>query len=366
MKQIQIFLKRPTAIILLLSMVAAMGCKDNASAVQTSETTTDPGYKLVKLQHASVSQVLKLPAQLAAYEEVSIFPKVNGFVKQVWVDVGSHVKKGQVLMNLEAPELEQAAVQAKEKYARATLDYAISKENYERLRQASLTPGAISPMGLASAKAKADADSTLCNAERANWDMERAILDYLKVSAPFDGVISERNVHPGALVSVAGKDKPMLDLRQTERLRLQVDVPENLASGLQDMDTVSFYLSAFPGKKMTGRVKRRSGVVNIQYRSERVELDIDNHDGRLAPGMYADVLFQSKGNPAAFAVPKAAVITSTERKYVLLVRNGKTVKVDVATGNETPGSIEITGDIEPGDELVVGAGDEMKEGVTVK
>lgn len=356
--------------VFILPLVAALiwGCGDKKEPVAAVADPAKPHYQFATVEKAfGLEQLVKLPAQLASYEEVSIFPKVNGYVKQVWVDIGSHVKKGQLLMELEAPELELASMQAKEKYARAKLDYTISRENYERLRQASLTPGAVSPMGLASSKAKEEADSTLANAEKANWQMQQVILGYLRVMAPFDGVISERNVHPGALVSAEGKEnKPMLDLRQVERLRLQVDIPEGIAANLEDKDTVAFYLSAFPGKKMTGRVNRRSSVMNIQYRSERMELDVYNKDGRLAPGMYAEILFHSKGNPAAFSVPRSAVITSTERKYVLSVRDGKTMKVDVTTGNETVDRVEVTGALQAGDELVVNANDEMKEGVAVR
>jgi RND family efflux transporter MFP subunit len=321
----------------------------------------------VTLQRAALPQQVKLPAQLASFQEVSIFPKMNGYVREVFVDVGSHVKKGQLLMALEAPELQQAATQAKERYARARLDYTISEENYKRLLQASETPGAVSPMNLASLKAKADADSTLSNAEKANWQMQETLLSYLNVTAPFDGVISERNVHPGALVSAEGRNnKPMLDLRQVDRLRLLVDIPEGIAAGLQDTDTVSFYPSAYPGRKMTGHVSRRSELVNSQFRAERMELDVFNRDGKLAPGMYADVLFYSRGNPEAFTVPRAAVITSTERKYVIVVRNGKAVKVDVMTGNESADKVEVSGDLRPGEQVIAHANDEWQDGSAVK
>jgi len=313
----------------------------------------------VRLQRSALPELVKLPGQLASFEEVSIFPRVNGYVKSVWVDVGSHVKKGQLLMELEAPELEQATTQAKEKYAQAKLNATISEQNYERMRQAAETPGAVSPMNLASLKAKADADSTLSNAEKANWQMQGTILSYLKVTAPFDGVISERNVHPGALVSAESKDgKPMLELRQVDHLRLQVDIPEGIAAGLQDKDTVAFYLSAYPGQRMTGHIARRSDLVNSQFRAERMEMDVYNHDGKLAPGMYADVLFDSKGNASAFTVPKTAVVTSTERKYVIVIRDGKMVKADVATGNETASKVEIMGDLQAGEEVVAKANDE--------
>jgi membrane fusion protein (multidrug efflux system) len=235
------------------------------------------------------------------------------------------------------------------------------------MMQASQTPGAVSPMNLASLKAKADADSALCNAENANWQEQEVILSYLKVTAPFDGVIAERNVHPGALVSAESRDsRPMLDLRQIEHLRLQVDIPEGIAAALQNSDTITFYLSAYPGKKMTGHISRKSQLVNSQFRAERMELDVYNRDGKLAPGMYADVFFGSRGNPDAYTVPRSAVVTSTERKYVITIRDNKTVRVDVATGNESADQVEITGDLHPGERIVTKASDDLQEGLAIK
>ena len=346
------------AVLAVGCLVMIGGCSNGRTEPAKVQEPAAP-VERVRLQKSALPELVKLPGQLASFEEVSIFPKVNGYVKDVWVDVGSRVRKGQLLMELEAPELEQATTQARERYAQAKLNATISEQNYERMRQAAETPGAVSPMNLASLKAKADADSALCNAEKANWQMQGVILSYLKVTAPFDGVISERNVHPGALVSAESKDgKPMLDLRQVDHLRLQVDIPEGIAAGLQDKDTVEFYLSAYPGQRMTGHIARRSDLVNSTYRAERMEMDVYNHDGRLAPGMYADVLFDSKGNAMAFTVPKTAVVTSTERKYVIVIRDGKMIKVDVATGNETASKVEITGDLQPGEEVVAKANDE--------
>jgi membrane fusion protein (multidrug efflux system) len=355
--------------ILALALLAAIaGCSSGSGAPAKADRPVQaPAVETMPLVKGALVQQVKLPAQLASFEEVTIFPKVNGYVKDVFVDVGSPVEKGQLLMTLEAPELEQATTQAKERFARARLDYTISAENYKRMLQASATPGAVSPMNLASLKAKADADSALCNAEKANWQEQEAILGYLRVTAPFDGVISERNVHPGALVSAESHDAhPMLDLRQVDHLRLQVDIPEGIAAALQDKDTITFYLSAYPGKKMTGHISRKSQLVNSQFRAERMELDVYNHDGKLAPGMYADVQFDSRGDADAFTVPRSAVVTSTERKYVIAVRDGKAVRVDVATGNESANSIAITGNLQPGERIVTKASDDMQDGLAIK
>ncbi|OIR02941.1 macrolide export protein MacA [mine drainage metagenome] len=263
-------------------------------------------------------------------------------------------------MVLEAPELLQATLQAKERYVRAKSELSIDKEHYLRLLEASKTQGAISPFDLSTVKSKVESDSALVNAEKANWEMQQTMMDYLKVTAPFDGVITERNVHPGALVNASAKDKPMLELKEVNHLRLQVDVPEGIAAELKEKDTVSFFVSAFPGKRNIGFVSRKSDNVNTQFRSERIEIDVWNNNGLLSPGMYADILLDAKGNAEAFSVPKSSVVSSTERKYVIVLRNGKTERVDVLTGNETAERAEVFGLLHAGDSVIVSANDEIK------
>jgi RND family efflux transporter MFP subunit len=351
-----------------LVFVLAAGCTASGAVTTKSHSPAPPAARLalVTIRRAGVSTTVRLPAQLAAYQEVTIFPKVNGYVKTVLVDIGSRVTAGTLLMELEAPELEQATSQAKERYARAAAELSLDQEHYQRLLEAAKTDGAISPLDLSTAKAKMEADSALANAERDNWRMQKTMQTYLQVTAPFDGVITDRNIHPGALVSAAGREnKPMLELKDVGHLRLQVDVPEGLASTLHRGDTISFFTSAFPGRPYAGRIDRKSMNVNTQLRSERVEADVMNPNWRLTPGMYADVMLHSRGNPNALAVPKTAVITNTEHKYVLAVRQGKTVRIDVSTGNESADQIEVYGDLHPGDRVVAKGGDDIGEGVAV-
>jgi membrane fusion protein (multidrug efflux system) len=367
-------MNRTFLILVMLMAVFAEGCSENNAA--DDKTAGDkaangkaaivaPHFQTATVQAAGVEQAVKLPAVLAAYQQVSIFPKVNGYVKSVLVDVGSHARQGQALMVLEAPELVLAAAESKEKYARSVSDYTISRENYERLKEAARTPGAISPMDLATEKAKALADSALSNAEKANWQMQQTMMEYLRVTAPFTGVITIRNVHPGALVDAENKSVPMLELKEVDRLRLQVDIPETIAATLGGNDTLVFYLSALPGQKMEARIARKSMNINDQYRTERIEADVYNPHEILSPGMYADVVFDSKGNRNALSVPVNAVVISTERKYVVIIRDGKTVRVDVSTGNENKSRIEIVGAVKAGEKVIAPANDEIKEGLAV-
>ncbi len=358
-------MKKVTVIIMAAVAIFISACGEKKKE-EKKQAVAAIQYQLAKVQKGSVAQSIKLPAQLAAYEEVSIFPKMNGYVKQVLVDIGSHVTKGQLLMTLEAPELIQAALQGKEKYARTKADYTLSRERYQRLMQAAQTAGAVSPLDISAARSRMEADSIVSNAERASWQMQETMLAYLRVTAPFTGVITERNVHPGALVSATSKDnKPMLELKQVARLRLKADVPEHIAAGLKNGDSIIFFVSAFPGKKNTARISRKANAVSMQFRSEKLEIDVDNSKAILSPGMYAEVLLNVKGNINAFRVPRSAVVTSTERKYVLVVKQGKTVKVDVTTGNESMDSIEVFGNLAIDDEVITGANDEIKEGVKI-
>jgi membrane fusion protein (multidrug efflux system) len=352
-------------IIYISATIFFIACSSNMAEKKAPDENSIKArlYKCALVEKTGVASLIKLPGQLAAYQEVSIFPKVNGYVKDVKVDIGTHVKKGQLLMTLEAPELEQSTMQAKEKYARTKADLSIDREHYNRLLEASQTPGAISPLDLSFVKSKMESDSAVSNAAKSNWQMQQTMEAYLVVTAPFSGVITERNVHPGALVSAESKDaKPMLELKEISHLRLEVDIPENLSGSLKSGDTISFFTSAFPGKKITGHISRKSMNVNSQFRSERVEADVMNTDELLTPGMYADVVIYSRGNASGFAVPRTSLVTSTERKYVLVERSGRIEKVDVTSGNESGNLVEVFGNLNKSDSVIINATDEIKAG----
>jgi membrane fusion protein (multidrug efflux system) len=345
---------------LILLLVVCAACSEKKESKKI-EQPGKPQYELAVVKKGGVSNSVKLPGELAAYQEVNIFPKVNGYVRDVMVDIGTKVTKGTRLMTLEAPEVEQDVLQAKEKYTKTASDLAIDKEHYQRLLQASRTPGAISPWDLSSVKSKVEADNALCNAAKANWQLQQTMQGYLLVTAPFNGVITERNVHPGVLVDAAEKAKPMLELKQTDVLRLKVDIPESITANIHNKDTVCFSVNAFPGRKMKGVIDRRADNVNSIYRNERVEVDVNNKDGLLTPGMYADVFVYTNGDEEAFQVPRSAVVTSTERKYVLKYDNGKITKVDVYTGNENINTVQVYGELHVNDVIISKANDEIEE-----
>ena len=155
----------------------------------------------------------------------------------------------------------------------------------------------------------------------------------------------------------------MLELKDIKRLRLKVDVPEAFAGAFIKNDSISFYTSAFPGKKIMGLVARQAMNINAQIRSERIEADIENKNKLLQPGMYADVVlyFLQPETSMHFQYnPRSAIVISTEGKYVIAVRNGRNTKVNVLTGNETKDRIEIFGQIQAGEKVIEHANDEIR------
>ncbi|HTJ11585.1 MAG TPA: efflux RND transporter periplasmic adaptor subunit [Dinghuibacter sp.] len=348
---------------LALAAIAVESCNPAASETPVAPAAIRPSFRFMSLYaHPSGSQV-RLPGLLLPFESVQIFPKVNGFVKSVRVDRGSEVSGSAVLLELEAPEMEDKIASAKLSYVQAHAGYLASKDKYDRMRVISRTPGTVSDYDLEAARDKMTADSALAEGAMAEYKAQQDLYRYLTVTAPFAGVISERNVHPGALVGpgVQGA-KPMLVLQRQDLLRLLVNIPEQYTAQLSRTGKVHFTVNALPGQEFTAAISRASGALNDAYRSEAIELDVPNRGGVFKPGMYAEVELPVSGNARAFMVPKASVVTTTEHKYVVLNQDGKARWIDVTLGNDHGDSTEVFGDLRAGDGLLLHADYTINEG----
>ncbi|MVT11246.1 efflux RND transporter periplasmic adaptor subunit [Chitinophaga tropicalis] len=353
----------------IISAVGLAACQQAVSKKKEIKTEDNNRYELASVVHGSLSSSIQLPAVLEPYQKVSIYPRAAGFIKNVLVDRGSVVRKGQLLLELEAPEVIQQYYAAQSKYLQAKAVFAASKDNYQRTLAVNETPGTISEHDVEVAGAKMTADSAIMNSELANLRALEVTRGYLKVTAPFDGVITERNIHPGALVGPvanAGNDgRPMLMLEEENRLRLVVQVPEVYSAQLSSARQISFQVNALPGRTFTGTISRQAGSLNNRYRSEAVEADVQNVQHLLKPGMYAEITIPVTGSYQAMVVPASAVVTSTEKKYVVTVRQGRTKWIDIQEGNRHNDSTEIFGALQPDEKVIVHANDEIGEGIVV-
>src|ERR1700744_796530 len=267
-------------------------CSGNNKPVDITASAakeTASKYKLGNVTEKALSSTARLPGQLNPYNEVNIFPKVNGFVKTLFVDRGSIVSKGQLLAVLEAPEMESQLQAANSRYLQAQENARASTEKYQRLKQAASEPGSVSPLDLDNATAKMKADEAMAQSERSNVGSVKAMQDYLRIYAPFDGMIVQRNVSPGALVS-PGKstDQPMFILQDIHKMRLTVSIPEDYVDKVDLTKPVAFTFNAMPGQEQTAKISRSANALG-SMRSEAIEIDVINKNGHLKPGMYAEV-----------------------------------------------------------------------------
>jgi membrane fusion protein (multidrug efflux system) len=209
---------------LLITGVLA-SCQSKQKPAAAPQPNITPVFAL---KEGTLNTTMRLPAILQPYQTVDLYAKVNGFVKTMTVDIGSQVHSGELLMTLEAPEMIASLKQAEENLHSREAVYRGSKANYDRLLSTSKKPGTISPNDLDLAHAQMSADSSNLLAARSAYQLSGDLKNYLQVRAPFDGVISSRNVYNGAYVAPSDKNSntPMLTLQEQTRLRLVIDVPE--------------------------------------------------------------------------------------------------------------------------------------------
>ena len=310
--------------------------------------------EVVPVVAKQLDATVRLPAELAPYEAVALYPRVQGFLEEVAVDRGSVVKKGQVLARLSAPELAAERAEAESKVTAA-------QSTYDRLKTASATPGAIAGHDLEIAEA------TL-HAATAKVDTLRDLESYLDVRAPFDGVISERDADPGALVGppTGAASPPLLRLDEIDHLRLTVAVPEADTGTIAEGATTTFTVSSWPGATFHGTVARIAHVIDPKTRTMAVELDVDNADRKLAPGAYAEVAWPVRRAAPSLFVPPTAVVQTTERTFVDRVKDGKLEQVTVQRGATMGDLVEVFGQLAAGDRVLRRGSEVLASGATVR
>jgi RND family efflux transporter MFP subunit len=337
-----------------------------------------PAGNLAAVISKPVSRMIELPGEFLPFLSVSLHAKMPGYIERVLVDRGSAVKQGELLVELSAPEMKAQIAEAESKVQaaeseqlQAEAQLAAAQSTYERLKKAAETPGAIAGNELIQAEKQVDAAQAVARSRqqakgaaqaivRAQQDLEA----YLRITAPFDGLVTERLVHPGALVGAA-TDPALLVIQQVSHLRLVVAVPEEDVGGIVRGANVVFHVPAYPERAYSGTVARIAHSLDPKTRTMAVELDVGNGDGSLAPGMYPSVKWPVRRNRPALYVPYTSVVTTTERTFVIRDRNGRAEWVDVKRGASEEDLVEVMGDLRAGDLVVRQGTDELRDGAAI-
>ena len=354
-------------------VVAALVAAPSIAAAQRVELT--------KVIARKIDRTIRLPGEFQPFQRVSVYARVASFVQEVHVDRGSVVKRGQSLVRLTAPELAAQVAETEARAQAVLLQLAeadakliAARTTAEMLKAASATPGAVSnsevilsEQALQGAQAVKNAVENSAKAARSAADAVKELASYLDVRAPFDGVVTERFVHPGALVgpATAGVSAPLVQIEQNTRLRLLVAVPEAQVAGVVRGASVTFSVPAHPGETFEATIARSSQALDTRTRTMTVELDAFNADGRLATGMFADVAWPVRRSSASLVVPASAVVSTTERTFVIRSKGGKAEWVTVRRGATVDDMVEVYGNLREGDAVVRRGNDEIREGTTI-
>lgn len=341
--------------------------EEQAQTVQDENAIDTPTVVPVPVVKGKLNTTIAVPGELAPYQEVDLYAKVNSYVKTLLVDIGSQVHKGQLLVTLEAPEINSQLAEAQSRIQQQEAIYFASKATYDRLLSTSKIPGTVSQNDLELAEAKKNSDYANVEAAKSSYKEVAANLNYLEIRAPFDGVITARNINLGAYVGPGGKSTdPLFVLEDQTRLRLIVSVPEIYTGGLNDKSDVTFSVGALPNQKFTAQIKRLAGALDTKLRAERLEMDVYNKDKRLLPHMFAEVDVPLPAHDSTYIVPKTAVVTSTEKVFIIRINNHRAEWVTVKKGVSTSDKTEVYGDVKAGDVVVKQASEEIRDGSTVK
>ncbi|MGV3685030.1 MAG: efflux RND transporter periplasmic adaptor subunit [Daejeonella sp.] len=352
------------ALLCLTVLVFFSSCSENGATTNTEKNVSI--VKSLEIIHPQMDRpvyTLSLPGELKPYEEVTIYPKIKGFVKDIYVDRGTYVKKGQLLAILEAPEVSQKYYSEKSAEQKFKEEYNYSRQSFDRLKQASKRSGAVAEMELERALSKVKSDSAAYRAAVANTSVSGQLNKYLRITAPFDGIVTERNISKGALVG-ENMSIPLFSVAQNNKLRLLVAIPEKHAASVNDFTKASFSVAGLPGKDFQTTIARTSSVLRQSSRSMIVEFDVVNYPD-LNGGEYAQVKLKLQRPDSTYWVPASSVVNTQAGVFAVRSNDGIIERVPVIIGGRIKDKIEIFGDLKKTDNILKLGSEELTEGSRV-
>jgi RND family efflux transporter MFP subunit len=348
--------------------VAILGIVPRVRARTTLQQRTDalsaPTVLVARATAGKVAQNVVLPGNIQAYTDSPIYARTSGYLKRWSFDIGAHVKKGQLLAVIESPEIDSQLAQAKADLAtaQANSNYAQTQaDRYEGLLQ----ENAVSKQDSDNFKAQASSTGNQVHAAAANVRRLGQLTAFENIVAPFDGVVTARNVDVGTLID-AGAGRELFHLATDDVLRVYVNVPQIYSRGAVPGVTAGLTLSEYPGRTFPGKIVRTSNVIDPTSRTLLVELDVDNTKHELFPGSYAQVHLTLAGSPPALVLPVSTLIFRAEGLRVGVVRAGRAVLVPIALGRDDGKTVEVSEGLGPTDEVIQNPPDSLLDGEAVR
>src|SRR5438445_755454 len=344
------------AAVLMAGIVLSYGfigrAQSKQEVVDWTNTHAIPTVALAGLIPGSSHQTLTLPGNIQPFNRAAIFARVNGYVKSWDHDIGSPVKAGQVLASIDAPDLDQQLGQAKATLASVRANHQIASLTANRnniLLQKQIVAQQLADQTDADAKAK----EAVVDANEANVRQLEAMQSFKTLAAPFDGVVTARNVELGMLINSGGSGQPLFEVSDLHRVRIYVQVPQSFSAGLAVGMKATFEMPQYPGVQFDARLSHISRAINPNSHSMQVELQTDNAAGKFFGGSYCNVHFEIPADPNLVKIPSTALVSGNQGTQVAtLDSNDKVVLRSVQLGRDLGDSVEVVAGLSPADRIV--------------
>jgi len=354
-------------LLLALGGVYTMLARLRANRVLADETERNsiPTVAVVRPSTERPDEELVLPGSMQAYEESPIYARTNGYLLRWYKDIGSHVNKGDLLADIDTPEIDQELMQARatRQQVAAQLDLAkINADRYVSLRKTdSVSQQEADQQASGYQQAKANLDAADANVRR----LEQ-LESFKHVYAPFSGVLTKRNVDPGALINAGGTGKELFDIARVDPLRVFVSVPQNYAPAIKMGMEAWVTLPEYSGEKFKGTVARTAQAIDPLTRTLLTEVDLPNPDGRLLPGSYGEVHFRTGIDGHKLTIPVNTMLFRQEGPRVAVVgADGKVHLRPITIGRDFGTTLEILGGVDPDDRIIINPADSLEDGQPV-
>ena len=336
---------------------------EHRALVKETERLAVPTVSVMKPATEPANEELVLPAQLQAYAESAIYSRTNGYVLRWYKDIGSHVKKGELLADIDTPEVDQELSQARATRQQVDAQLQLAKSSAERWANLRKTDSVSQQEADQQTSAYQQAQANHAAAE-ANVRRLEQLESFKHIYAPFSGVVTRRNIDIGALVNAgnSGQSKELFNLAQVDPLRVFVSVPQMNAPAIRAGMIAYIELREYPGQKFMGKVARTADAIDPATRTLNTEIDVPNRDGRLLPGSYAQIHFAVPIVTSRISIPVNALLFRAEGPRVAVV--GADHKVHLKTviiGRDFGTKVEILGGLDPGDQIVVNPADSLED-----
>lgn len=359
---------------IVLAVVAALlftrSQQLRALAVQTDEMSV-PTVQVTHPRPGPATVDISLPANLTAYSDASIFARTNGYLKAWYTDLGATVKKGQLMAEISAPDIDAQLNKAKADLAQAKATLEIARLNFQREKDL-LSGKVVSQQEYDQSRTTFDADAAAVKSAEANAENLAVLQNFEKIVAPFPGVVTRRSTDVGDLIvagsdSASGGSKELFHLVQTNILRVFVNVPQVYSSQISLGTPASVELIQFPGERFTGKIANISGAIDPATRTLMVEVQVPNADGRLYPGAYGQVHFTLPVDPRPMIIPASSLLFRKEGMQVGVVDSTGHVQLkSVTIGRDFGTTVEIVSGLGSDDRIVSNPSDSLTAGTAVQ